>query len=200
MATNNQSNRASTPRRKEISIPQFKFVALFAGILLLPVTVAAKKPTGKISDPAAFSRIQSYCIDASELPGDEALDLRNFVSEERGPKKLLAKLPWKFVSSCSEGSSDVVVRVEFEKFAPIGNNAPAEGELFTFRAYLRVFQGASSDALYEVEAAPSNNDLMDHSMQQVNEPPAVQRRDAIYSAFWMLIQDVQRVSQTSPKR
>ena len=180
-------------------MPQFRFVALFIGILLLPATVAAKKPAGKISDLAAFSRIQSYCVDASELPGDEALDLRDFVIDERGPKKLLAKLPWKLVPNCSESSSDVVLRVKFEKFAPIGNNAPAEGELFTFRVYLRIFPNSSSEALYEVEAAPSNNNLMDHSMQQVNEPPAVQRRDAIYSAFWMLIQDVQRVSQSSPK-
>lgn len=82
----------------------------------------------------------------------------------------------------------------------MGNKAPAEGELFTFRAYLRIWQDNASQALYEVEAAPSNNNLTSSSMQQVNDPPAVQRRDAIYSAFWMLVEDVQRVSQAGSKR
>jgi hypothetical protein len=33
----------------------------------------------------------------------------------------------------------------------------------------------------------------------VNDPLAVQRYDAVYKAFWMLIEDVQRVSQMIPK-
>jgi hypothetical protein len=177
-----------------------KFVALSICILLLPAAVAAKKPTGKISDPAAFSKIQSYCIDTSDLSGDEALDLKNFVSAENKPKKLLSKLPWTLVSDCSQGPPDVVVRMELQKFAPIGNNAPAEGELFTFRAVLRLSQGSFSQVLYEVEAAPSNNSMGAMSDAPLNDPPAVQRYDAIYAAFWMLIEDVQRVSQSSPKR
>ncbi len=177
-----------------------RIVILAMAMLFLPVAVAARKPRGNISDPAAFSRIQSYCIDASDLADDEALDLRDFVSTERGPKKLLSKLPWTYVSDCSQGNHDVVIRMKFERFAPMGNKAPAEGELFTFRAYLRIWQDNASQALYEVEAAPSNNNLTSSSMQQVNDPPAVQRRDAIYSAFWMLVEDVQRVSQAGSKR
>jgi hypothetical protein len=177
----------------------FRIVALAISMLLLAVAVASKKPRGTISDPAEFSRIQSYCIDASELADDEALDVKDFVSTERGPKKLLSKLPWTYVSDCSLGNPDVVIRLKFERYAPMGNKAPAEGELFTFRAYLRIWQGSSSQPLYEVEAAPSNNSLTG-SGQPANDPPAVQRREAIYSAFWMLADDIQRVSQAGSKR
>jgi hypothetical protein len=180
---------------------RFRIAAPTMATLLLAVTVAvaSKKPRGTISDPAEFSRIQSYCIDASDLAGEEALDVKDFVSTERAPKKLLSKLPWTYVSDCSQGNPDVVVRMKFERFAPMDNKAPAEGELFTFRAYLRIWQGGSSQPLYEVEAAPSNNS-MTGSGQQANDPPAVQRRAAIYSAFWMLVDDVQRVSQAGSKR
>jgi hypothetical protein len=178
---------------------RFRFVALAVAKLPLTVAVAAKKPRGTISDPVAFSRIQSYCVDAGGLADDEALDLKDFASTERGPKKLLSKLPWRYVSDCSEGNPDVVIRMKFERFAALGNQAPAEGELFTFRAYLRILQDSASQPLYEVEAAPSNN-MASATGQHVNEPPAVQRRDAIYSAFWMLVEDVQRVSQAGSKR
>jgi len=173
--------------------------ALFLSVILVPAAAFAKKPTGKISDLAAFSKIRSYCVDSSDLPGDEAYDLKRFVSNENKPKKLLAQLPWKLVPNCSDGSFDVVVRVEFERFAPIGNNAPAEGELSTIRAYLRIFPNASSEALYEVEVAPSNNSMGAMSDAPLNDPLAVQRYDAVYNAFWMLIRDVQRVSQMIAK-
>ncbi len=174
---------------------RFGILTLALAALILPAEVAAKKPTGKISDLAAFTKVQSYCIDASDLADDEALDLRNFIITERGPKKLLSKLPWTYLSDCSKGDPDVVVRMKFDRFAPIGNRAPvdAAAEFFEFRAYLRIWQDSSSQPLYEVEAAPSNND-------GANDPPAVQRREAILSAFWTLVEDVQRVSQSGSKR
>ena len=179
-------------RRRTIS-------TLLLSVMLLPAASSAKKPQGKISDLAAFSKIHSYCVDASDLPGDEAYDLKRFVSNENKPKKLLSKLPWTLVSDCSQGSPDVVVTLEFQKFAPVHGNAPAEGELFTIRANLRMSQGPSSGVLYEVEAAPSNNSMGAMSDAPVNDPLAVQRYDAVYKAFWMLIEDVQRVSQMIPK-
>ena len=175
------------------------FSALLLSAILLPAAASAKKPMGKISDLAAFSKIHSYCVDSSDLPGDEAYDLKRFVSNENKPKKLLSKLPWKLVSDCSQDSPDVIVRMEFQKFTPVHANAPAEGELFTIRAYLRMSQGTSSGMLYEVEAAPSNNSMGAMSDAPMNDPLAVQRYDAIYAAFWMLIEDVQRVSQMIPK-
>lgn len=185
---------------EEVIIKRYKFVTLCVSMMLLPVVAAAKKPRGKISDVAAFSQIHYYCIDSRDLADDEALDVRNFVSDEKKPKKLLSQLPWTLVADCSRDDVDAVVRMEFQKFAPLHDDAPAEGESFTIRAILRVSQGSSSTVLYEVQAAPSNNSLTGHSMEHVNDPLAVQRRDAIYSAFWMLTEDVQRVSQMSPKR
>ena len=175
------------------------FSALFLSVILLPAAASAKKPTGKISDLAAFSKIHIYCVDSSDLPSDEAYDLKRFVSNENKPKKLLSKLPWTLVSDCSQGSPDVIVRMEFQKFAPVRANAPAEGELSTIRAFLRVSQGSSSQVLYEVEAAPSNNSMGGLSDAPLNDPLAVQRYDAAYRAFWMLIEDVQRVSPMIPK-
>jgi hypothetical protein len=176
---------------------QQTYSALFLSVILLPAAASAKKPTGKISDLAAFSKIHSYCVDPSDLPGDEAYDLKRFVSNENKPRKLLSKLPWTLRSDCSQGSPDVIVRMEFQKFAPVHNSAPAEGELSTIRAMLRVSQDSST--LYEVEAAPSNNSMGAMSDAPLNDPLAVQRYDAVYTAFWVLIEDVRRVSQMGPK-
>ncbi len=173
--------------------------ALFLSVILMPAAAFAKKPTGKISDLAAFSKIHSYCVDSSDLPGDEAYDLKRFVSNESKPKKLLSGLRWTLVSDCSQGSPDVVVTMEFQKFTPVQGPATADPELYAIRAYLRVSQGSSSGVLYEVEAAPSNNSMGAMSDAPINDPLAVQRYDAVYSAFWMLIRDVQRVSQTIAK-
>jgi hypothetical protein len=178
--------------------------ALFLSVIvmlanLLPAVASNKKPTGKISDLAAFSKIHSYCVDSSDLPGDEALDLKRFVSNENRPKGLLSKLPWILVSDCEHGSPDVSLRMEFQKFAPVRGNAPAEGEAYTIRAYLRLSQDSSSSALYEVEAVPTNNSMGAMSDAPMNDPLANQRYDAVYTAFWMLVEDVKRVSQTNSK-
>ena len=178
--------------------------ALFLSVILMsaipvPAAASAKKPTGKISDLAAFSKIHSYCVDSSDLPGDEALDVKRFVSNENKPKYLLSKLPWTLVSDCENGSPDVTLRMEFQKFAPNHQNAPAEGEAYTIRAYLRLSQDSSSPTLYEVEAAPTNNSMGAMSDAPMNDPLAVQRYDAVYTAFWMLVEDVKRVSQMNAK-
>jgi hypothetical protein len=173
------------------------YLALFLAVILVAAPAAAKKPTGKISDLAAFSKIHSYCVDSSDLPGDEAYDVKRFVSNENKPKKLLSKLPWTLVSDCSQGSPDVIVRLEFQKFTPVRGNVSVQGESYTLRIVLRVSQDSS--AVYEVEAAPSNNSMGANSDAPMDDPLAVQRYDAVYTAFWMLIEDVRRVSQTNVK-
>jgi hypothetical protein len=173
------------------------FLALFLSIIILPAAASAKKPRGKISNLAAFSKVRSYCVDASDLPSDEAYDLKRFISNESGPKKLLPKLPWLLASDCSEGAPGVIVRIEFQQFSPV--NPSAQGEPPTIRAYLRVFQGSSSQALYEVESAPANDTMGAMSDAPLTDPLAVQRYDAVYAAFWFLIEDVHRVSQMIPK-
>jgi hypothetical protein len=181
---------------------------LLLSVILLAAGAAAKKPAGTISDLAAFSQIHSYCVDSSSLPGDEAIDVKGFVSAESKPKKLLTKLPWTLASDCSQGPPDVVVRVEFSKYFPVNeaqvgsptpSNGPAQEEFYKVRAVLRVSQATSSQVLYEIEAAPLSNSLTGAAVVPVDEPLPVQRRNATYGAFWKLIQDVQRVSQTSSK-
>jgi hypothetical protein len=177
-------------------------------VIILAVAAVAKKPSGKISDLAAFSRIHSYCVDSDDMPGDEALDLKNFVSAESKPKKLLSKLPWTLAPDCSQGSPDAVIKVEFSKYFPVTetkagsptpDNGPAQEEFYKVRAVLRVSPPVSSQVLYEIEAAPLSNSLTGAAVVPVDEPLPVQRRNAIYGAFWKLIEDVHRVAPASSK-
>ena len=113
------------------------------------------------------------------MPGDEALDLKNFVSAESKPKKLLSKLPWTLAPDCSQGSPDAVIKVEFSKYFPVTetkagsptpDNGPAQEEFYKVRAVLRVSQSGSSPTLYEVEAAPLSNSLTGAAVAPVDEP------------------------------
>ena len=97
-------------------------LTLLLSVLLLAAVAAAKKPAGKISDLAAFSQIHSYCVDSEDMPGDEALDLKNFVTAESKPKKLLSKLPWTLAPDCSPNSPDAVIKVEFSKYFPVSES------------------------------------------------------------------------------
>jgi hypothetical protein len=182
---------------------------LLLSLIILAVAAVAKKPTGKISDLDAFSRIHSYCVDSEDMPGDEALDLKNFVSTESKPKKLLSKLPWTLAPECSPNSPDAVIKVEFSQYFPVResqvgsptpDSGPAQEEFYKVRAVLRVSQPGSSPALYEVEAAPLSNSLTGHAVVPVDEPLPVQRHNAIYGAFWKLIDDVHRVAPAASKQ
>ena len=184
------------------------FLTLLLSVVFLPAAAAVKKPPGKVSDLAAFSRIHSYCVDSTGLPSDEANDVKNFVRAESKPKKLLTKLPWTLVSDCSQGPPDAVVKVEFLTYTPtneiqvgkpLPGSDPMEEGFYTIRAVLRVSQGTSSEMVYEIEADPLGNSVAGKTVMPVDEPLPVQRRNATYGAFWMLTQDVQRVSQMSPK-
>ena len=142
------------------------------------------------------------------MAGDEALDVKDFMIAESKSKKLLAKLPWTLASDCTQNSPDAVVRLEFSTYYPVTEaqtgaaapgNGPAQEEFYKIRATLRVTQAGSSQALYEVEAAPLSNSLTGAAVTPVDEPLPVQRRNAIYGAFWKLIDDVHQVSQTKSK-
>ncbi len=183
-------------------------LTLHLSVLLLAAVAAAKKPSGTISDPVAFSQIHSYCVDSDNMAGDEALDVKDFMIAESKSKKLLAKLPWTLASDCTQNSPDAVVRLEFSTYYPVTEaqtgaaapgNGPAQEEFYKIRVTLRVFQGGSSQALYEVEADPLNNSLTGAEVVPADVPLPVQRRNAIYGAFWKLADDVRQVSQTKSK-
>ena len=53
-----------------------------------------KKPAGQILDPTAFAHVRSYCVDANDLPENEAYEVNGFLKEESKPGRLLTRIPW----------------------------------------------------------------------------------------------------------
>lgn len=178
---------------------------LLASIVLLavsPLAAKEKKPTGEIPDAAAFAKITSYCIDMSQLSGNDAYTVRGFVKTESKPKKLLTKLPWKLYRDCRDEEPDAVVKVEFpllrnsavEMGTPSDPLSPPFSELRT-KAVLEISDASSSQVLYKVEASPLDNPLVDSGVER-GDSLALQRHNAMYNAFSTLIDDVHRVSHT----
>jgi hypothetical protein len=165
-------------------------------LLLIAIPSAAKHkgPVGTIKDAAAFAKVGSYCVDASELPPPEAYDVTGFVSVEGKPDHLLTKLPWKLLPDCRESDPDAVIKLEFPRLRvnsitvgeTPGTATPDEQtpEIFHIVAILRVLDAGSSRLLYQIQADPLT------AGSQENEPPPVLRRSAMYGAFWTLSQDV----------
>jgi hypothetical protein len=89
---------------------------------------------------------------------------------------------------------------EVQVGSPTPGNGPAQEEFYKIRVVLRVSPPESSEVLYEIEAAPLSNSLTGQTVEPVDESLPVQRRNAIYGAFWKLVDDVQRVSQTNSKQ
>ena len=85
-------------------------------ILLLPVSpliAKDKKLGGYVLDPAAFRKIQTYCVDTHNLPPREVKVINRFVERESKPQGLLSRLPWRRLATCREGAPDAIVRTEF---------------------------------------------------------------------------------------
>jgi len=173
----------------------------------LPLAAKEKKLTGRISSPDEFGKIRSYCVDTSDLSGWEALDVRGFIETESKRKGLLTKLPWRLAGDCTESHLDalVVVRFPIVRVAKVGAgnaspdpNEDPQSQLFEVRAALQVSDRDSSRLLYEVEAAPVFYSS-GRSPAPAVEPDHVLRREALYHAFWALLDDIKRVSQNNPR-
>jgi hypothetical protein len=171
----------------------------------LPLAAKEKKPTGEIPDRAAFVKIRSYCIDSSQLPGDQAYSVRGFVETESKPKKLLTRLPWKLYRDCREAEPDAIVKIEFpflrntsaQLGTPPDPRNPPDDEYRT-KAVLEISGASSSRLLYKVEAWPLDNPLVDSGVER-GDPLPLQRHNAMYNAFSTLIEDVKRVSHAEKK-
>ena len=178
----------------------------FAALLLTiaaPLAARQKKPTGKISDPAAFMKIADYCVDVSGLPSDEAYDVKGFVQTEGQPGKLLSKISWKLVPDCAEGEPDTMITLEFPRLriVALGSGAvdpevtaPEDQTAIDYHtvALLRVFDAGSRRLLYDVQANPL--DVPPITNPTAGEAPPVMRRQAMYGAFWTLAKDIALVS------
>jgi len=174
------------------------FLCAFILASAVPLAATAKKPQGTITDRAAFGNIRSYCVDMTDLPGWEALDVRNLIETETKPKRLLTKLPWTLKTDCAQSQPDAVVVVKFRRMNIITVQAGAqpdindpERRIYDIKANLQVSDRDSSRLLYDVEAGPVNS-ASGRSTVPVQEPDTLLRRDAAYHAFWALIDDVRR--------
>jgi hypothetical protein len=175
-------------------------------LLMLAVGFSAagkqKKPAGQILDPTAFARVSSYCVDASDLPENEAYEVNGFVKVQSKPGGLLTKIPWKLYPDCREASSDAVIKLQFPRMNVIGvplGQTPRPGEVdqnpYRIKAVLMVLDAESSKVLYKNQADPLDV-TTPQDQGSVGDPPVLQQRSAMYEAFWALAQDVQRVDQT----
>jgi hypothetical protein len=149
---------------------------------------AQKKPSGEVINAEAFGKVRSYCIDTSKLAHNaaEAYDAHMFIKAQSGPKELLSKLPWKFFSDCRETHPDARIKVSFKQ------------HLDACSAVLEVTDAASDAVFYRVEALPVY-DGPDRNIAFEPQPFSLQRRSVLYTAFGVLISDVQRMSQSQTK-
>jgi hypothetical protein len=164
----------------------------------IPAVGKPKKPTGQISDPAAFARVRSYCVDASDLPGNEAYEVNGFIKDQSKPGSLLTRIPWKLCPDCREASPDAVIKLQFPRMNVTGvllGQPPRPEDVdrnpYRIKAILMVLEAESSKVLYKNQADPLDVGTVD-DQGSGGDPPALQRRNAMYGAFWALTQDVRR--------
>ena len=207
---------AITSSRVSTTFPAIRlelWICLVLACAPLPTAVARAKLAGKVLDAAALSKVRTYCVDTSNLkgpvyPGDipdpEASDVRELVTTERGPKGLLAMLPWKLEAGCSGPGVDAIVRFDFRAIVggmmvgPVPpNSAPVEwpppGQP-QWRAELQVTDKASSRATYKAEGNPLDQRSKPTALTQA-QLDHLQRRDAAYHALAALVSDVKTISK-----
>jgi len=182
-----------------------------AGLLLLAISsllaASDKAPAGEIIDPQALAKVRSFCVDLRDLSGFDRHLVKDFLKAEGKPKHLLTKLPWKLVPECEEGASDAVAKVEFVRVwsnrerAPevtVGQDVEKAHEV---AVALQVVDASSQESLYRVQAGPVMNtqgsgDAAGHLPTSDNTNPVLEQRDALYHAFWALVDDVRQLPRT----
>jgi hypothetical protein len=180
------------------------------GLLLLAVssllTASDKPPTGEITDPQALAKVRSFCVDTEGLDDFDRHLVKDFLKAESKPKHLLAKLPWKLVPACEDGASDAAAKVEFVLLRVIKVGQPQatlgqEGERpYATKVALQIVDANSREALYSVEAGAVMNaigpaDSSASSPISDNTNPVLEQKDALYHAFWALVDDVRQLQQ-----
>lgn len=185
-------------------------------VLAWPLAAEQKKPSGEVTDKAAFANIQSYCIDLSRLEDYETYDVQGFVQRESQAGRLLAKIPWKFEKDCREGDSGAIVELKFPRLRvtrlgsgpAIGAGTDGQGPdsqgqappvvvgggepLYHTVAVLRIISRRTSGQIYKCQADPLSPEGSDTGPDASAD--TIQRRNAMYGAFWTLAQDIKRIS------
>lgn len=179
-------------------------------IVTLPLAAKQKKAAGEIKDAAAFASVGSYCVDVSGMEDYEAYDIRGFIEQESRSGKLLSKIPWKLETDCSDKDPDAIVKLEFPRSRvnklgtgpppiPTTDNQPApvviggQEPVYHTSAVLRVVNRQTSRTIYECRADPLSPEGSDSG--PIAAADTVQRHNAMYGAFWALVQDIKRGSR-----
>lgn len=171
----------------------------------VPTAAAGAKLAGEVMDLRAIERVRTYCVDTSQLPGWEALDVRDLIWTESKPKGLLSKLPWTLVKDCDDSDVDAVVPIKFVRMTvvhvglggapfPAGNPQSAWPVPYQWRALLRVVEKSSSQVIYKAEGNPMNYNR-GASSESGQEPDHVLRREAAYHAMAALVSDLKAISK-----
>ena len=131
-------------------------------VLSSPLPCAQKpKLEGFIIDPAAFRKIQSYCVDTHNLPPDQVKVIEHFVALESKTKGLLRKLPWSRRQTCQDPGVDAIVRMEFPHDAASAAEDEVKGALLVFRPGL-------PSPIYETPAVTIQGEPRRHSPDDDN--------------------------------
>ncbi|HZP02417.1 MAG TPA: hypothetical protein VFD30_19195 [Terriglobia bacterium] len=187
-----------------------------AGLLLMllatapPLTAGDKLPAGDIRDPQAFARIRSYCMDTRGLSDFDRRIVKDFLNAESKPKHLLTKLPWRLVPECQEAGHDAAAKVEFvpikvvRAVVPQGAADEVPDNPYAVKVVLEVVAAGSQELVYSVEAravinavGPADASAGSATGETIN--PVLEKRDALYHAFWDLINDVRQVRSPPAK-
>jgi len=181
-------------------------------ILLLLVTSSLltandKMPTGEVRNPQAFAKIRSFCVDTGGLSNFDRGIVKDFVKAESKPKHLLTKLPWRLVPECQGRAPDAAAKVEFVPLRvtrvvlPQGAPGRIPETPYAVKVALQVVDAGSQEPLYSVEAravinAVGPEDSPPRSPTSENTNPLLEKRDALYHAFWYLVDDVRQLKPT----
>ncbi len=180
-------------------------VGLLLVIISSLLTAKDKTPAGEIRNPQALAKIRSFCVDTGGLSDFDRRIVKDFLKAESKPKHLLTKLPWKLVPECQGGSPDATAKVEFIPLSVIrvgrSQGAPSQTpeRPYAIKVALQVVNADSQEPLYSVEARAVITAIgrADSSAggypASENTNPVLEKRDALYHAFWCLVEDLQQL-------
>ena len=147
----------------------------------LPLYAQDYKLRGYVMDAAAFRNIQTYCIDTRYLPPWEERIITRFVTHESHPNRLLARLPWRRLTSCKDGVADARVRLEFPP-----DHSLAQAVRNDVNGMLFVFKRGSPSPIYETREVVVQGDENDFD---VRGAVLFREQSAVDSAVRALIHD-----------
>jgi hypothetical protein len=173
--------------------------------MFLPPAGKRSRTDGQILDATAFAQLRSYCVDVSSLPETEAYEVNSFVEEQSKRGRLLTKIPWKLYPDCREASPDAIIQLQFpmmnvistQRGQPLGPD-DRDSKPYRIKAVLLVLDAESSRVIYRRQADPLEAPTPEDPLT-ASDPPVVQRRNAMYGAFWSLTQDVQQADQAKER-